>query len=137
MIKKKAAIAALNAGLTVPYRFIPTECMQSMTDGQKHAAINANIPAQLYKFYNLLTMRKIKRTIPPDLLDVWQSLFRKGDNQRIADFAGVSSELVSIAMKQGQATPELTLKISEYYAAQKAANETPNDLIKKAQEILK
>ncbi len=81
-------------------------------------------------------MRKTKRTIPPDLLEKWNALFRKGDGKLMGAEFGVSPELISIAMKQGQATPELTLKISEFYAKRVADGETPDALIEKAKTIL-
>jgi hypothetical protein len=39
-------------------------------------------------------------------------------------------------MKQGFATPELMLKISEFYAKRVAEGETPNALIEKAKNLL-
>ncbi len=81
-------------------------------------------------------MRKVKRQVPADLLAKWNALFRKGDGQLMGAEFKVSPELISIAMKQGQATPELTLKISEFYARRVAANETPDELIAKAQNLL-
>jgi hypothetical protein len=136
-IHKKAAIVALNIGLTVPYKFIPKQCLKRMTDEQKHAALNANISPQYYQLYNLLpTMRRTKQRVPSEILGKWNDYFRKGDGQLMSAEIGCSPQLIAIAMKQGLATPELMVKISEFYAKRVAENATPNELIEKAKALL-
>jgi hypothetical protein len=77
--------------------------------------------------------RRTKQTIPPNLVEKWASLYRRGDAARIATELGVSDETISIALKHGQATPEIAYGISKYYSER----EKPDDIIKKAQQILK
>jgi len=81
-------------------------------------------------------MRRTKQRVPSEAFTKWNAYFKKGDNQLIAAEIGCSPQLISIAMKQGLATPELMVKISEFYARRVAEGETPNELIEKAKNLL-
>lgn len=76
--------------------------------------------------------KRTKRPVPLDLLDEWKRRFMRGDVARIAEQIGVSREIISIAMKQGQAEPYVTLGISKYYATR----DTPEQIIEEAQKLL-
>ena len=137
-INKKAAIVWMKKGYIIPYKFIPKVYLSEMTDEQKHEALKAHIPNSYHKIYNLLnTMRRTKQRVPSEILSKWNEYFRKGDGQVMAAELGCSANLIAIAMSKGLATPELMLKISEFYAKRVAEGETPNALIEKAINILK
>lgn len=77
--------------------------------------------------------KRTKRTVPLDLMDEWKRRFMRGDIARISAEIGVTPAVVSIAFKQGQAEPYVTLGISKYFAKR----DTPEAIIQEAQNLLK
>ena len=77
--------------------------------------------------------RRTKRTVPPELMREREKRFIRGDGTKIAASLGVSVDTVYIAIKHGQAEPDIILGISEYYAKQP----TVDSIIEQAKQILK
>lgn len=76
--------------------------------------------------------QKIK--VPAKVLDVWKKKQSRGDIQKLVKLLSLSKPTIIQAVKHGQASSDLILKISRYYS--KKEQPTVRELETKALEIM-